>query len=183
MEHLDAVASHHVVRSEVLDAYVTEAKEASPSELLRELRDAGLLWSVVAEMVGVTDAAVRKWRRGESIDAVHRERLARTAALARLYTAYSMPSAEPSAFAEWLDTRIVPNFSATPLQLLLLNRDADSRELQPLFDWAFDHTDLARGEGVLDHYLSDAWRNEALAEQRFRIVTNSAGERELLIDG
>lgn len=178
-EHRGAIAQHHVARAEVLDEILEQLVEATAAELLGELREHGLLWSVVAEIVGVTDAAVRKWRRGEAIDTAHRRRLARLVALERLYDGYGDPAAR---FAEWLDTSVVGNFSATPLQLLALQRDIDSSALQPLLDWMLGHPDGDAGELILDRYLGSSWRDEARAEQRFRIVTNAAGERVLVID-
>ncbi len=180
--HNDAVASHHVVRAEFVDVLGDELSTSSQQELLNELREQGLLWSVVAEAIGVTDTAVRKWRKGQAIDVIHRRRLSRLVALSRLYADYALPTHQ-TAFAEWLDTRVVPGFSATPLALLKLNRDSQATSLQPLLDWMLQQPDGDRAESLLDRYLGPAWRQEAQDEQRFRIVTNAAGERILLIDG
>ena len=178
-QHQGAIADHRTARAEMVDDIVAQLDRVTAPELLNDLRTQGLLWSVVAEIVGVTDAAVRKWRRGDAIDVAHRRRLARLVALEQLYGLYANPTLS---FAEWLDTSVVGNFSATPLQLLALHRDADSRELQPLLDWMLGHLDGDRGEPVLDRYLGSRWRDEARAEQRFRIITNAAGERVLVID-
>src|SRR5437588_6407263 len=181
IDHQEALSYHHGTRTEFLEDLIEELRDVSVQDVLAELRGVGLLWSVVAEVVGVTDAAIRKWRRGDSIDATHRQRLARLAAFGRLYAAYAVP---PSAtgFAEWLDSRIVTRFSATPLQLMVLNRNSDTREFQPLLDWMLDHSDREHGEVLLDRYLGSGWRDDAKEEQRFRIVTNSDGERILLVD-
>lgn len=181
LDHEDSVAAHHVVRAELLDAITTEISTHPLPDLLLELRDRGLLWSSVAEVVGVTDAAVRKWRRGQPIDPAHRQRLSRLVALARLYAEYSGQH-RPPAFGEWLATPIISRFSASPLQLLALNRDVESAQLQPLLDWMLAQPDGDRADDLLDRYLGEAWRAEARAEQRFRIITNSAGERILLVD-
>ena len=182
LEHQHAVSDHHLARASWLDEATEELSDVEPSTLLAELRQSGLLWSVVAEIVGVTDAAVRKWRKDQPIDPRHHRRLARLAALARLHAEYA-PSASDTGFAEWLDTRIVRSFSATPLGLLKLNRDRGSARLQPLLDWMLDHTDGDEGEALLDRYLGREWRDEAREEQRYRIVTDGAGDRILLIDG
>jgi hypothetical protein len=180
-DHEGAVAAHHVVRAELLDRLiVTLAKEPAP-ELLRELRASGLLWSVVAQVVGVTDAAIRKWRKDQPIEDAHRRRLARLVGLGRLYRKYVIP-ADRTGFAEWLDTRILDDFSATPLQLLALNRESDSSRLQPLLDWMLDQPDRTHAEALLDRYLGTEWRHEAQTEQRFRIVTSANGDRVLIID-
>lgn len=182
VEHQDAVSDHHLARTHWLDEVTEELVEVEPSALLADLRQAGLLWSVVAEIVGVTDAAVRKWRKGQPIDSRHHRRLARLAALARLHAEYAAP-AGTTGFAEWLDTRIVSTFSATPLMLLKLNRDGGSSRLQPLLDWMLDHADGDEGAALLDRYLGEEWRADALEEQRYRIVTDSAGDRILVVDG
>jgi hypothetical protein len=181
LDHQDSVAAHHVVRAEFLDELAEELTGRPIADLLAELRMHGLLWSSVAEVVGVTDAAIRKWRRGEPIDPRHRIRLARLVALCRLFATYATTES-PTAFAEWLSKPVIRQFSASPLQLLALNRDVDSSQLQPLLDWMLGHDDAERAQELLDRYLGDAWRTEAEAERRFRIVTNSAGERILLVD-
>jgi hypothetical protein len=180
-DHRDAVSDHHVVRGELLDDIERVLIEEPTPDLLSELRGFGLLWSVVAQAIGVSDAAIRKWRRGQSIEHAHRRRLARLVALGRLHRTYAMPTTSTS-FAEWMDTRVVRGFSATPLDLLALNRQRDSGALQPLLDWMLEHPDGDHGEALLDRYLGHAWREEAQEEQRFRIVRSARGDRVLVID-
>jgi hypothetical protein len=180
--HQDAVADHHSVRAEYIDDLVDQLTATPVAEILAELRQRGLLWSKAAEIVGVTETAVRKWRRGAPIDSKHRRSLSRLAALGQIYDQYNM-LAGPTAFGEWLDSNIVPRFSATPTQLLALNREREVAVLQPLLDWMLNLSDAAHAEHLLDQYLGEQWRNDAKEEQRFRIVTNAAGERVLLVDG
>jgi hypothetical protein len=182
LAHQDAVAGHHSVRAEYIDELVNQLAATPAAEILADLRQHGVLWSKVADIVGVTETAVRKWRKGATIDSTHRHRLSRLAALGRTHHEYVMPGS-PTAFGEWLDSSIVPRFSCTPLQLLALNRDSDVAVLQPLLDWMLDQPDAARAEQLLDQYLGKQWRDDAQEEQRFRIVTNGAGERILLVDG
>ena len=182
LEHRDAVSDHHAARAGWLDDATEEFAAVAPEALLADLRSAGLLWSIVAAVVGVSDAAVRKWRKGAAIDARHHRRLARLAALAALHTRSAVAGGE-TGFAEWLDTRIVSGFSATPLTLLELNRDGGSARLQPLLDWMLDHADGEQGEMLLDRYLGEQWRGEQREEQRYRVVTDSAGDRILVVEG
>ncbi len=182
LAHQDAVADHHGVRAEYIDELVDQLAETPVAEILAHLRLYGLLWSKVAEIVGVTETAVRKWRKGATIDSTHRRRLCRLAALGQIHEEYAMPGSS-TAFGEWLDSNIVPRFSATPMQLLALNRESDVAVLQPLLDWMLDQPDAAHAEHLLDQYLGTQWRDDAQEEQRFRIVTNSAGERILLVGG
>src|SRR5262249_10043468 len=151
------------------------------ADLLDELREQGLLWSAVAQVVGVTDTAVRKWRKGQPIDAQHLQRLARLVSLARLYAGYAEPGTS-TAFAEWLAMPISPPFSPTPLDILPLAPDDQAHELQSLLDWMLDQPDSDHAEALLDRYLGATWREAAQEERRFRIVTNAVGERTLVID-
>jgi hypothetical protein len=182
LAHQDAVANHHNVRAEYVDELVDRLAGMSAAEILSELRQRGLLWSKVAEIVGVTETAVRKWRKGTAIDPTHRHRLSRLAALGQIYDQYAVPGSS-TAFGEWLDSNIVSRFSATPMQLLALNRESDVAVLQPLLDWMLGEPDATHAERLLDQYLGTQWREDAQEEQRFRIVTNGAGERILLVDG
>lgn len=179
--HRDAVSDHHVVRAEVLNGSERRLVDEATRELLAELRSFGLLWSSVAQVVGVSDAAVRKWRSGGAIEQRHKRRLARLVALGRLHHAYAMPTTS-SGFAEWLDTPIVSGFSGTPLDLLALNRDRDSAALQPLLDWMLEHSDREHGEALLDRYVGEGWREQAQDEKRFRIVRSADGEQILVVD-
>ena len=125
IDHQTSVSDHHVVREQLVNELIEELHRVPAPDLLVELRGLGLLWSVIAQIVGVTDAAIRKWRKGDSIDSTHYSRLARLVALARLYGTYTVPES-PTAFGEWLDRRVVPRFSASPSQLLALSRDNGS---------------------------------------------------------
>ncbi len=177
--HQSSVTDHHAARAVVLQREMIQLRAVSATELLRDLRSQGLLWSMVASVVGVSDAAIRKWRRGESIEAVHHQRLVLLTALSHIYTAYADPSLP---FFSWLDGEVVPRFSATPLQLIALNRDSDVALLQPLLDLMLGLDDGEQPDAILDRYLGPGWRAEAVAEQRFRIVTTASGDRLLVID-
>jgi hypothetical protein len=179
--HRDALSDHHVVRAEALNEIERQLVAEPTDQLLSELRTFGLLWSAVAQAIGVSDAAIRKWRKGGTIEEPHKRRLARLLGLARLHRTYAMPSTR-SAFAEWLDTPIVPRFSATPLDLLSLSRHRDAVALQPLLDWMLDHEDREHSAALLDRYLGGTWREQAQEEQRFSIVRDARGERILVID-
>lgn len=181
LQHEDAVSEHHDARVALLDEYRDEliAQSDAPA-LLDELRAAGLLWSDIAKVIGVSDTAVRKWRAGRPIEQQHLRRLALLVALSRLYAGQGP---HRPTFAERMQSRLIENFSATPLQLITLGRDEPVDHLQPLLDWMLDLTDREAAEKLLDRYIGRDWRRSAQAEQRFRIVTNADGERILVIDG
>lgn len=177
--HQASVTDHHAARAQVLEREIDQLRDMSAADLLRELRGQGLLWSMVASVVGVSDAAIRKWRRGESIEAAHWRRLVLLTALSHIYAAYAAPLLP---FSAWLDSEIVPRFSATPLQLIALSRDSDTVSLQPLLDLMLGLEDGEQPDAILDRYLGSTWRDEAVAEQRFRIVTTASGDRLLVVD-
>ena len=56
----------------------------APELLLDELAISGMAWALVARIVGVTPAAVRKWRRGETVTAGNHRDLAEFVAFCRL---------------------------------------------------------------------------------------------------
>jgi hypothetical protein len=178
-KHQTSVIDHHAARADLLQAEMQQLVNTTAADLLKELRAQGLLWSMVASVVGVSDAAIRKWRRGESIEPTHHGRLVLLTALSHIYVAYGDPTLP---FAAWIDSEIVPRFSATPLQLIALNRDSDAVALQPLLDLMLLVEDGPRPEEILDRYLGPTWRDEAVAEQRFRIITTASGDRLLVVD-
>jgi len=151
LAHQDAVAGHHSVRAQYIDELVSKLAATPAAEILTDLRQHGVLWSNIAEIVGVTETAVRKWRKGAAIDSTHRYRLGRLAALGRIHQEYAMPG-PPTAFGEWLDSNIIPCFSATPMQLLALNRESDVAVLQPLLDWMLGHPDAATAARPIPRY-------------------------------
>jgi len=177
--HQTSVTDHHAARAALLQREMAQLRGMPATELLKELRGQGLLWSMVASVVGVSDAAIRKWRRGESIEPMHHQRIVLLTALSHIYTAYADPVLP---FSAWVDSEIVPRFSATPLQLIALNRDSDVALLQPLLDLMLGLEDGEQPDAILDRYLGTGWRDEAAAEQRFKIVTTASGDRLLVID-
>ncbi len=174
-----SVSKHHGTRADLLKSEMDSLRSTPVPELLNELRESGLLWSMIAAVVGVSDAAIRKWRRGEAIEDHNRRRLTLLKALQNVYAITGSPTIP---FSDWIDTRIVPTFSATPLQLLTLHRDSDATYLQPLMDFMVEQQDGESPEVLLDRYVGPSWRAEHVAEQRFKIVTIASGERYLEIE-
>src|SRR3954466_1283052 len=59
---------YRAARRRQLDERTTVIAQRDPRELLDELASGwGLSWALIAKLVGVSSAAVRKWRRGESL--------------------------------------------------------------------------------------------------------------------
>lgn len=80
---LEDVAEVHDEAMEIqLEARTDEAAKRSVADLLTELADLGFAWRDIAQLVGVTVPAVRKWRQGEPATGVHRRAVARLLAFA-----------------------------------------------------------------------------------------------------
>lgn len=179
-EFLDARRGHSDATAAMLESLRVEIADQSPPALLGELRDAGCLWSVVAEAIGVSDTAVRKWRRGGAIEAQHLDRLENLVALSRLYERRGWEARQYN-FATWLDSRIVPQFSGTPLGLMSLEPNLRGGQLDDLLGWMVK-PESQSPEAWADAMFTPAWRSESAEEQRFRIVKDAQGHRMLIID-
>lgn len=85
--------------------------------LLEELGDLGMAWRDVARLVGVSVAAVQKWRRGDGITGANRLKLAGIVALLA-YLQENMISAPVS----WLEVPVRQGVSVCRLDLLIAGR-------------------------------------------------------------
>lgn len=142
-------------RGRLLDERTTVIAQRETRELLEELSTAwGLSWALIARMVGVSPAAVRKWRRGESITGDHRRATARVIA-----------------FLESLAQSLNPlNDAASWLEMPL----SDQSHFAAADVYARGHLDLLLdhaaqrigGHEVLDRF-EPRWRD--LSERRFTV--------------
>ncbi len=115
------------------------------SALLGSLADHyGMSWSHIAELIGVSAQAVRKWRKGELATGENRLNVARVAAFLDLLT--EMQIADPS---QWLEVPLVAGFSITGLQLYRAGK------VDLLLEWADKRIDTP--ERVLDMF-DPRWR-------------------------
>jgi DNA-binding transcriptional regulator YiaG len=86
--HSDVSALHRRARHLDLTERIAKKLRRSVPELLRELAtDRGMAWADIADLVGVSVAAVRKWRTDGGATADNRSRLARLAAFLDALTA------------------------------------------------------------------------------------------------
>jgi hypothetical protein len=116
-------------------------------------------------MIGVTPTAIRKWRRGEQITGLNRQRLALLLAFLELLKS-PFPIPDP---ASWLDMPLSADATLTPADLYAANR----RDL--LVDFA------SRRQGahaVLDAYDGE-WRTRYAVDSRFEVVRAPDGELSL----
>lgn len=150
--HGDASALHRQVRQLDLKERTAEKIRRSVPELLRELAtDRGMAWADIADLVGVSVAAVRKWRTDGGATADNRSRLARLAAFLDALTACGIADA-----AQWVEIALpLPEgYTITPIEVYRRGGE------QALLDHACGH---GEAEGVLDATMP-GWRQERASD-------------------
>jgi transcriptional regulator with XRE-family HTH domain len=110
----DAQEVHRNELVQVLDSRAAELAQQGSSSLLEQVNVTwGLSWSAVARMIGVSDTAVRKWRRGETVSPENLRQLARSVAFLGLVKEQGWISD----VAAWLEMRIAEASTLTPADL------------------------------------------------------------------
>lgn len=161
----DRVESTH--RSTQLTEWAMRTAERgkeAPKELLEALAGLGFAWRDIAQCVGVSVPAVKKWRNGERITGPNRSRLAGFVAACDQVAADYMVSD----VASWFEMPIVVGPPMTPIELYAQNR------VDLVFQYASGHQDP---ETILDEVDPD-WREHYRA--RFDVVRSGDGELSLL---
>ncbi len=131
--------------------------------LLDQLGEQGMAWRDVARMVGVSVAAVQKWRRGEGITGANRLKLAGIVALLA-YLRDNMIS-EP---VSWLEVPIRQGVSVSALDLLIAGRYDLVLELAN-----DEHSPVETANDVLDEF-DPSWHTTRV-EDRFEVFTAADG--------
>lgn len=159
----DATAAVTMTVHSKLDALRTEYAARRPSELISRLTDeVGLSQLSIARVLNVTPTAVRKWRRGESIIARHRDGLAELAALCTILA--EVGTYDPGT---WLEIPISNESTITPLDLAVQGRT----ELVVLFA-----SHLMSGTDTLDLFDSN-WRSTSALDPDYVVVALGDGSR------
>lgn len=144
----DTSALHHRARNMDMKDRTASKARSSVADLLRELAvDRGMAWADIADLVGVSVAAVRKWRTAGGATPDNRSRLARLAAF--LDTLVDCGVADP---AQWVEITLpLPDgYTITPLDVYRRGGE------QALLDYACLHIPA---EAVLDATMP-RWREE-----------------------
>jgi hypothetical protein len=158
----DVLELHRSVQISDLDERASRVAVQEPGDLLDALAaEFGLSWTTIARMVGVTDAAVRKWRRGEPIAPENRRRLARGVAFLQILSTFPIQDA-----ASWLEMRISGDATITAVDLFSEGR-ADL-----LFELVGNR---ATPHQVLEGFDPN-WRRNYAADERFEVVEGPDGE-------
>jgi transcriptional regulator with XRE-family HTH domain len=140
----DAQNLHREINESDLDRRTGFKVRAGIPVLLAEVaRQRGMSWSDLAEMVGVSVQAVRKWRRGEPAAGEHRLALARLAAFIELLSEMSID--DP---VGWMEVPLKPGFGVRGLDLYAAGR------IDLLLEWAEMRIDVDR---LLDSFAL-GWR-------------------------
>jgi hypothetical protein len=150
---------HDRVQEFDLDDRAGALAQNDPTVLLSLLGDElGMPWSVVADLVGVSPTAVRKWRRGGALTPETRARLARLVAFCQI-----LPEVEPriNDVVLWFQSPLISGSTTiTPLDLF-----AQGREVALLNRAAKRITP----EQLLDVEIPN-WRETTRPDTRHRVV-------------
>ncbi len=144
--HDDTRAPHHRARRMDMKQRTAQKARSSVPRLLHELAtERGMAWADIADLVGVSVAAVRKWRTDGAATADNRARLARLAAFLDALTECGVADA-----AQWIEIALpLPDgYTITPLEVYRRGGE------QALLDYACLQSDA---EAVLDSTMP-AWR-------------------------
>ncbi len=163
--HGDASALHRQVRQLDLKERTAEKVRRSVPELLRELATTrGMAWADIADLVGVSVAAVRKWRTDGGATADNRSRLARLAAFLDALTACGVADA-----AQWVEIALPleEGYTITPIEVYRHGGE------QALLDYACGH---GQAEAVLDATMP-GWRQERASD--FEVYDAPDGQKAL----
>ncbi len=146
--HGDTSDPHRQVRQKDLEQRTAKKARGSVSELLHELAtDRGMAWADIADLVGVSVSAVRKWRTDGGATADNRSRLARLAAFLDALTDCGVGDA-----AQWVEIALPlgEDYTITPIEVYRHGGE------QALLDYACGH---GQAETVLDATMP-GWRQD-----------------------
>ena len=160
---------HGELQGKALDAHTAGLAQGEPGELLDTLASEwGLSWTLVAQLLGVSQTSVRKWRRGESMTPENRRAVARLVAfLGMLRDGYPAISDH----ACWLEMRISQESTLTPTDLYAKGR------VELLFDLAALR---CTPQEVLNAFDPD-WHSKYGVESGFEIVKGADGMPSILV--
>ncbi len=163
----DLAAHHRSERAATLRQAAAQLAWQDPRDILRQLStDYGMSWAAIARIVSVTPTAIRKWRRGESVSPDARESLA--GLLAFLQHA---SSCQPiSDIGSWLEMRVVPDASLTPIDLYSAGASA------LLLDWLGEYISV---DQMLAQFDPD-WQAKYVPDSRFEVGEGPDGERAIV---
>ncbi|SRR6266487_1715825 len=141
---------HHRSHFAEWRAMTADRGRASMTEMLSELAELGFAWRDIARLVGVSVAAVQKWRRGEKAAGDSRRKLASLLAACDLVAEHY----EVREVASWFEMPLVGEAPVTPIDLYVEER-ADL-----VFDYASGHADPERILSDFDPQWRERYRTD-----------------------
>lgn len=164
----DLKALHRQALQRDLEERTARKARRSVPELLRDLAvDRGMAWADIADLVGVSVAAVRKWRSEGGATADNRSRLARLAAFLDALTDCGVADA-----AQWMEIALPlrEGYTITPIEVY--QHDGELA----LLDFASAPEGQADAETVLDATMP-GWRQERASD--FEVYDAPEGQKAL----
>lgn len=123
---------------------------ASTQDMLDELGDLGFAWRDVAKLVGVSVAAIQKWRRGEGTTGENRQKVASLLAACELVSEHYGIQEVTS----WFEMPLQLGVPVTPIDLWASGRP------DLVFDFASGHTDSEQILTAWDPQWRDRYRSD-----------------------
>lgn len=161
--HRRAVALDSEVLGLQLGELASELAQETPVELLETARsELGFSWEDLAQMVGVSSAALRKWRKGDSVTPQNRHLLAKTIAFCGLLKRRDPRISDP---VQWLSEPFVDGISVRAIDLYSAGFATE------LF--AVARGDLSRS-ALLERFDPD-WRRHYSESARWTVETAADG--------
>lgn len=152
VRHLHEVTDelHHVRQYADWNDRTNTRGRASTREMLDELADLGFAWRDVAKLVGVSVAAIQKWRRGENTTGENRQKVASLLAACDLVCEhYGIQE-----ISSWFEMPLQLGVPVTPVDLWAGGR-ADL-----VLDFASGHTDAEQILTNWDPQWRDRYRSD-----------------------
>lgn len=165
--HGDVKGLHRDSQETQLSVLTHKLNLQAPQELLDELADQGIAWALVARIVGVTPAAVRKWRRGETVTPAYHRDIAELVAFCRLLRDRNPLLDDVD---QWLDTPAASRSDVTRADLYI-----DGHRAELLNIASSDTT----GETILDESDS-GWRDRRARARRWEVVHHEDGSASIV---
>lgn len=162
--HEEASALDESALSLQVDERASELAQENVADLLGRAREQfGFSWEDLAGLVGVSSAALRKWRRGEAVAAQNRHRLARVIAFCE-----ALPRRDPRILdpVQWLTE---PFLASTDLRAADLYSAGYAGQLMSVA-----RGDLRRSS-LLDQFDPN-WRMTHAADDRWEVAEAADGQ-------
>lgn len=160
--HEDAEELHHSLQQEDLNARTALKAREGVQDLLQQIAARGFAWSTIAELVGVSVPALRKWRAGEGASGENRREVARFTALCEWLDEYFITDV-----ASWFEVPLADDVRLTPEGLYRAGR------IDLVLDYAANRV---APEQVLDAF-DPSWRESR--RSRFDVFEASDGNFSL----